>query len=62
MKRGLKCLTSAIKGCYAASEGTFPDEEGTEMCDITAWTPALEREGTFPDEEGTEIRSAVPTR
>jgi len=40
----------------AEREGTFPDEEGTEI--YVGHHPFHQRasEGTFPDEEGTEIK------
>jgi len=37
-------------------EGTFPDEEGTEILKLDQLAmDFLAGEGTFPDEEGTEI-------
>jgi len=56
MKRGLKYRAATPQAPFHDREGTFPDEEGTEMI-LRGRTAASSRrcEGTFPDEEGTEM-------
>jgi len=60
MKRGLKSEHASRRRRRLPSEGTFPDEEGTEIGSQPSFPGRpLFREGTFPDEEGTEIRAAA---
>jgi len=62
MKRGLKLRPRGSGGHRSQREGTFPDEEGTEICTTPpAGCGCWESEGTFPDEEGTEMLLGVLT-
>jgi len=55
MKRGLKSEGRHTDEAEARSEGTFPDEEGTEIAARLELEFLQLGEGTFPDEEGTEM-------
>jgi len=59
MKRGLKYIVKPHANSRWHGEGTFPDEEGTEIGQRRFLPKEGKCEGTFPDEEGTEMQHPV---
>ena len=60
MKRGLKAINSKTSPAVSVGYNRFPDEKGTESCDLLLKSIRLFGYNRFPDEKGTESTMRIP--